>query len=312
MPGGSRNWCFTCNNYSTLLDPSRWDFVVYCIYQEEVGLSGTPHLQGYVQFSCKRTLVTVSKLDGLEHAHLVPARGSPRANIIYCSKKDDKTLSAEPYIFGEESSGQGARVDLVDIALRIRAGVSLKRIAEDHASDFIRYHRGFQALSVYTAPRRSNHETTLCFVFYGAGGTGKSTFARLLAERLSSEDNASGEVYTLPPPKGSGQYWDGYNQGDVVIIDEFKGSRMVPTCFNQLIDSGEHTVPVHGGAVQFNSKYVLITTNVPPAEWWPNIRFQHSLRRRIIMWPIFRRLDLVPRVGPRIIFDPVLGQFRHQ
>lgn len=313
MPGGAKRYAFTLNNYVALLDPSLWPHCEYCVYQEEVGESGTPHLQGYVVFTTKRTLATVKALDGLGGAHFETCRGTAQQNFDYCTKETNRL--GGPYIWPEGASlpsGQGARKDLDVIASKIKDGASLKRIAEDHPSDFIRYHNGLQKLQTYIAPRRSNDLKTVCFVFFGAGGTGKSTFARRLAGYLASEDGASGDVFSLAPVKGSGQYWDGYNQNDVVIIDEFKGNRMQPTEFNQLIDSGEHCVPVHGGQVQFNSRYVIITTNVHPSQWWPAIQFQHSLRRRIVMFPTFRRLDYrrSPLLPP-LVFDHRLGVFRH-
>lgn len=313
MPGGAKHFSFTLNNYASLLDPSLWPHCEYCVYQEEIGEAGTPHLQGYVVFTKKRTLATVKKLDGLERAHFETCRGTPQDNYRYCTKPDGRL--GGPYVWPDGASlpsGQGARKDLGEIAKRIKDGASLKRIAEDHPSDFIRYHKGFQALQTYTAPRRRHDQKTICFVFFGSGGAGKTTFARRLAHFLASEDGASGDVFSLAPVKGSGQYWDGYNQHDVVLIDEFKGNRMQPTEFNQLIDAGEHCVPVHGGQVQFNSKYVLITTNVHPTQWWPAIQFQHSLRRRIILFPVFHRLDYVrPAHLPPRIFDRRMGVFRH-
>jgi hypothetical protein len=308
MPGGAKNYVFTVNNYDSLIYPDEWPLMTYCIYQEEIGESGTPHLQGYVSFSEKRTLVTVSQLPGLERARLATAKGSAAQNKTYCTKAD---ALGGPYEYGTPPAGQGQRKDLDVIADKLKQGVSLKRIAIDHPSDFIRYSTGLHKLQSYVAPRRSDNDETICFVFFGAGGTGKSSFARKLARRLSSEDGASGDVFSLSPSKGSGQYWDGYNQHDVVIIDEFKGNRMQPTDFNQLIDAGEFCVPVHHGQVQFNSKVVIITTNVHPSQWWPNVQFKHSLRRRLIMWPLFRRLDFKPKSRPSVIFDPTLGQFIH-
>lgn len=314
MPGGARNYTFTVNNYTGLLDPALWPHATYCIYQEELAPSGTPHLQGYVQFSAKRTLVTVKGLPGLEGAHLEPARGSPASNIAYCSKEDGR-LSDSPYIFGEpQLKGQGARTDMEAIADMARAGHSLKRIAETDPSNFIRYSNGIAKLQNLVAPKRGSHksDTTVCLVFYGAGGTGKSTFARRLAHYLSSDDGCSGEVFSLPTAKGSGTYWDTYDNGDVVIIDEMKGDRMKPTDFNTLIDNGALQVPVHGGFCQFNSKYVIVTTNVSPKQWWPSLQFPRSLQRRITLFPIFRNLAYVDPsslVRPGFRYEPRLGQF---
>ena len=295
-----------------MLDPSLWPDVKYCKYQEEVGASGTPHLQGFVLFERKKTLVSVSRLEGLEHAHLEVMRGTIAQNDDYTGKAAGRL--GGPYSFGESPGhGQGARTDLDNIAASLRSGVSLKRVAEDYPSNFIRYHRGLAALQNQVAPRRGDYDFTLCFVFYGAGGTGKSTFARRLAHFLSSDDGCSGDVYHLSPPKSSGTYWDGYNQGDVVIIDEFKGNRFQPTAFNQLIDAGALAVPTHGGQIQFNSRYVLVTTNVSPKNWWPNLEFRRSLRRRLILFPIFRNLARTRASNlPSIIFEPRLGQFIHQ
>lgn len=314
MPGGAKNYIFVVNNYESLLDPDLWPHMAFCIYQEEVGESGTPHLQGYVQFTQKRTFATVSQLPGLESAHIEVARGSPADNIAYCTKEEGRL--GGPYEYGTRpTKGQGARKDLDVISDQLKAGHSLKRIAEEFPSDFIRYHRGFAALQSHVAPRRSDHMKTQVFVLFGAGGTGKSTFARRLARFLSSDDICSGDIYSVAPPKGSGLYYDGYNQGDVVIFEEFNGARMVPTTFNQLCDAGEYQVPIHGGQCQFNSRYIIITTNVHPSQWWPSLKFVHSLWRRIILFPRFRRLDMPAdsqSSDPSIVYEPRLGQFIHR
>lgn len=303
-----RNWCFTLNNADGLLDPDQWPRATYCIYSEEVGDSGTYHLQGYVEFSAALPLSSLKRLPQLETAHWEPRRGTQAQAIAYCQKTDDSTFVGGPYVWGVPKA-QGARSDLSAIAADLRDGVSVKRVAEEHPADFMRYSTGILRFAAVTMPKRGDAEGTACFVFFGAGGCGKTSFALRLARYL-------GNVFRLPEEKGSGLYWDGYQQGDVVIIDEFKGSRMRPTFFNGLIDKGPFQVPVHGGTMEFRSRLVIVTTNVHPREWWPKVQFQHSLRRRITMWPIFRRLDgpdwrtYVPRSS--VVYDPVAGQFIHR
>lgn len=300
-----RNWCFTVNNYDALLDPSSWPSCTYCVYSEELSASGTAHLQGYVEFDRAVTLGFLKDLDGCDTAHWEPRRGSQAQAVAYCSKVDDPTFLAGPYTFGALKA-QGSRSDLALVADDLVRGASLKRIAMEHPSAFLRYSSGIIRFKAAVAAPRPDDQGTACFVFFGAGGSGKTSFALRLARFL-------GKVYRVPEEKGSGLYWDGYEQGDVVIIDEFKGSRMRPTFFNGLIDKGPFQVPVHGGTCEFNSPLVIVTTNVHPHEWWPNVQFQHSLRRRITLWPIFRRLDLPSPKAPRpgVIYEPRLGQFIH-
>lgn len=270
-----------------LLDPSLWPHCTYCVYQREVcPKTSREHFQGYMELDTQVAYSTLHTYEGLDDAHFEPRRGSQLQAIHYCSKPnesfpDDISRVEGPWYFGEAKQ-QGQRADLIAVSDSIRKGASLKRIAMDHPAEFLKYPSGIKSMQLLFAPRRT--EETICFVFYGAGGTGKTTFAHLLARYLGSH------TYVVPAAKGSGLYWDGYQQGDVCIIDEFKGNRMQPTEFNMLIDRVPCQVPIHGGTMEFNSRFVIITTNVSPRHWWPGIQFQKSLRRRIVLFPIFRNL----------------------
>jgi len=81
----SKYWCFTVNNPPGLLDPSLMDGVTYCVYSEEVGDSGTYHLQGYVEFRTKRRLNAVREVLG-GTAHVEPRRGTQEEAILYATK----------------------------------------------------------------------------------------------------------------------------------------------------------------------------------------------------------------------------------
>lgn len=83
-------WCFTVNNYSprdiTRIESIHCPFFIFGL--ETAPTTGTPHLQGYIEFTqCKRR----SAVQKLLHpkAHLEPAKGNRRQNIIYCSKSGD-------------------------------------------------------------------------------------------------------------------------------------------------------------------------------------------------------------------------------
>ncbi len=281
--GRYRNWVFTVNNPDTLLDPSEWPKATYVIYSEEVSESGTHHFQGYLELSGAHPLDYIKGFDGLERAHLEQRRGTQAQAIAYARKTDDTTFIDGPYVWGNPKA-QGERTDLNLVNAMVHEGATLRTIAEENPVAYIKFHGGISKLHAMMQPKRRPKEKPTCFVFFGAGGTGKTTFASLLASYLAPRS------FSLAMPKGSGTYWDGYEQGDAVIINEFNGSRCSPQFFNSLVDGGAFSVPIHGGSVEFNSPVIIITTNVHPGFWW-RTNLKHSLMRRIVLFPTFRRLD---------------------
>lgn len=126
---------------------------------------------------------------------------------------------------------------------------------------------------------------SICLVFVGPPGKGKSTLMKILARYLGKD------VYYCPQKKGSGQYYDDYDGQDVFLLDEFDGDRMRPTEFNSLVDEHPHVLPVHGAAGhQMRSKFVLIGTNYAPKFWWRK-RNEMQLRQTL------RRIDVIFKVG---------------
>ena len=85
-----RKCCFTLNNYTDeeftqllkVLDGMKF------IIGKEVGESGTPHLQGYVEFGRQLSFKQVKEMIG-ERAHIERARGNRKQNVAYCEKEGD-------------------------------------------------------------------------------------------------------------------------------------------------------------------------------------------------------------------------------
>lgn len=84
----SRGWCYTWNNYTQqdYSDIHEWQTQQTQCYVmgEEVGESGTPHLQGYMYFKNQRTFNQMKK--HWPKCHWEKARGKPIDNYNYCSK----------------------------------------------------------------------------------------------------------------------------------------------------------------------------------------------------------------------------------
>ncbi len=101
----ARIWCFTLNNYDStdLSQLSQEKFfggyeIVKYLIQEEVGDSGTPHLQATVQFKNQIDFSTLKKI----HAR---ARWSktdkPQCSFRYCGKL--KTRTGKIFAYGDVS-----------------------------------------------------------------------------------------------------------------------------------------------------------------------------------------------------------------
>lgn len=89
----AHDWCFTINNpradrpgrQGDLTRVKSWQYN-YLVLQLEVGAEGTPHYQGFVQFTTKQRLTALKKLH--KRAHWEPRRGSAYQAAHYCKKPE--------------------------------------------------------------------------------------------------------------------------------------------------------------------------------------------------------------------------------
>lgn len=296
----AKNWVFTVNNPDdgVVLTPEEWPANFVC-WQLEAGEAGTPHFQGYAQFKERLTMSAVKSLCGLERAHLEPARGSPEQNELYCSKTAGRL--AGPFKLGTRQAGQGTRTDILAIKAAVDEGAGRSELYEDHFVTYGRMERFINNYRAYVALARSTAPVVILFV--GLAGLGKTRTAMNLAQRL-------GSVYVCPRPKGSGSYFDKYDNDTVFFIDEMSGAFCTPTFFNQLCDRYPFEIPVHGGVGhQFNSPYIFITANKLPSMWWKVDFNLAAIMRRITI--IFKYFPLRPKYKT-VVYDPVAQQFLHQ
>jgi len=86
----AKRWCFTLNNYSEeefcSIVPIIRKMCSIGIIGKEVGESGTPHLQGYIEFKKKTRPLTHFKYSRI---HWEKCKGNREENIEYCSKEGD-------------------------------------------------------------------------------------------------------------------------------------------------------------------------------------------------------------------------------
>lgn len=84
---------------TTLLPEEFPDWITYAVWQLEVGEEGTPHYQGYLECSGKRSYAQLHAVPGFEGCHLEARRGTQGQAISYCTKADTRVDG--PWYFGE-------------------------------------------------------------------------------------------------------------------------------------------------------------------------------------------------------------------
>lgn len=107
-------------------------------------------------------------------------------------------------------------------------------------------------------------------VLYGEPGTGKSMQAFELARR--------GASYYYKP---RGEWWDGYQQDEVVVVDDFYGwlkwDELLKIC-----DRYPYRVPVKGGYRQFHTHHLVLTSNSHYSTWYNFVGYNPAaLERRL-------------------------------
>jgi len=291
-----RNICFTINGEDLLLlDPMHptWSHVKFLIYQRELGTH--EHFQGYLELDQQVTFAKLHTFEGLEGAHFERRRGTAKQARHYCEKPvagcDCEACRAEtahptkidgPWLFGEMSA-QGQRAELLEIKRELDRGMPLKRVQDGYFPEWVRFHKSFtEYRRGSTLPRDFKTKVAL---FIGPPGVGKSTLMKVIA-RVNGWS-----AYKVPAKKGSGLYFDDYDNQDVLILDEFSGATCPPEFFNLIADEHECVLPVHGGAGhQMVSKYLFIGSNYAPKFWWKH-------RSPIQLKQTLRRIDIVFKCG---------------
>lgn len=269
----SRNFVFTWNNY----DQASFDILEkldcrYIVYGKETAPStGTIHLQGFVCFDNARTLRSLIKLL-VGCGYVDVARGSPKQASDYCKKIDDfvergnlpmsqqeKAVKGQEYWQKQKELAQHGKFDEIDPKLFITHYGSLNRIK----NDFDIKHKVFE----------ETDEKMLWY--YGDTGTGKSYTAR--------KNNPGAYLKPL------NEWWDGYNDEQVVIIDDFdKRDASLIRHLKIWSDRYPFIDEVKNSSKKLRPRLLIVTSNYHPSEIWSE---------KSDLDPILRRFKVVKFVN---------------
>lgn len=256
----SRSAIFTLNNYyeDEVKEINNWE-VKYLIYGFEVApTTGTPHLQGYVEWHSPKKFSTMKNLNNRIHWYNRKLKGTPQQCADYC-KKDGK------YVERGKISEQGKRNDIDEILIPtcnaiISNKVTLNQVVKEDPRSYHIFGRTFEKCDqIRDSELPARSEMPLGLWFYGPTACGKSHKAY---NYINCKPGDRSRVYVHPiRDKG---WWDNYRQQEVIILDEFRGQIAYEEML-QLIDKWPYQVPRRNRTpVEVNSPIIIITSSMSP------------------------------------------------
>lgn len=204
--------CFDVVGWNPTWDP---ETMVYLVFQQEkCPTSGKEHIQFFIRVKKPIKFTGVQKLLGLKQgtSWLMVSRGSDEDNQKYCTKPASRVEGGKAGEHGKpQAGGQGSRSDLLSIAeAALDPKLSKRQFAEAFPTAILRFGRGVEKLQFMAQQKRS--EPPLVRIYWGPTGAGKTRLAY-------QEASECGEVYMK---NMENKWWDGYEPGMPVIIDDFR------------------------------------------------------------------------------------------
>lgn len=264
----AKYWIFTENNPKGALDglfESEYDNgnLEWAAWQLEVGENGTEHFQGTLCFRKKKLLSTVKKL--IPSAHWDICR-SVQASINYCLKPDgtkDTSFRLDgPWTIGDPKYKENNAKCWNHIAQLIKEdNVSDYDLYEKHGyvSQLAMYSRGIDRIrSIIQSKNPKPWRQLEVYYFYGDTEMHKSKTAR--------------QMFPLIYKKEPGDaLFNGYEDEDALLLDDFYGREFSYNHLLNVLDGHHLQLRVLYGTRIAKYTKVVITCNVLPHLWYPNL-----------------------------------------
>lgn len=250
----------------TLRSPVKW---MIC-GRETCPMTGSKHLQGAMLFDKRVYRTTIKKMAGMKYAWFERMKGSPEASLKYCSKEDD-----EFYEFGSCPKNQpGKRNDIHDTIDMMRSGISTDQFIltapTSMVAAYVRYPRGLTRVSQTYRTQGHKHPPLVVWL-HGSTGTGKTRSVVDFTESL-------GENVSIWISHGTLQWFDGYEQQDVVLFDDYRTNHASFAFLLRLLDRYPIQAPFKGGFTDFRPKIIFVTAPKSPRVMW-NLRTEEDLQQ---------------------------------
>jgi len=253
----ARTYVYTLNNYTAEEEKATQEIKAkYHLYGRELGSSGTPHLQGLIQFPTPRSFSSVKKL--LPRAHLEVCKDLG-CSVQYC-KKDNDFWESGP----APSVGRPKEVERMERNKRLRTGSLNELVASGELSILDVRKLKNARLDLDQEGAATSTDSVRGVWYWGPPGTGKSHKART--------DFPDAFI------KAQNKWFDGYVGQEAIILDDFDCKELghyLKIWTDKWACSGE----VKGGTVSLKHTVFLITSNYHPDELWDG-HMVEAIKRR--------------------------------
>lgn len=286
-------YCFTWNNYTDedirkLCMFTEEPKLKYLTYGMEVGESGTPHLQGFMYFNQKVSIVNIKKMLNAEAIHIEEKYeySTFEAAIAYCHK-DDK----QPFEYGtrpldlQERSTKGGKDKFKNLIEDVEWGLSRREVdvkypgiasfAPHYISKLFNYKRlddmikpnwklfDWQAAMKNTLLKSDPQDRLIYWIWSDESNTGKSTFfaqymAYYLKENLLSVDTLkfADIIHAYQDQKCI--------HLDIPRCPEEDTQKFLYVVLEKLSNRGAHFSGKYDSQMKIVDAHVCITANIPP------------------------------------------------
>lgn len=263
-----RSWVFTLNNYhdDDLENMESW-LVKRLVAGIEISSTGTPHVQGYVTFTCGKRLMNCKKL--LPTARWAVAQAIDAENY---SMKEGTILRIDL-----DNRQQGQRTDIKNGVKCVKEG-GIKKLIDDEPEIYVKFNNGFEKLA--SRLKKPRVEKPFVEWIWGPKGVGKT---RGVMEK-ESDIWVSGEDL---------KWFDGYENQEAVLFDDFRADMCKFRWLLRLLDRYPVRVQLKGSSIEFTPKRIYITSCKHPSDVYSKDTFDNDEK----VDQLIRRIDLITHMS---------------
>lgn len=236
-----RNFCFTLNNYSDeeklLLKIFFEKNCRYMVFGHEVGESGTPHLQGFLQLKNAKDLkVMIKKMPRRCNVSSMYKKSTSKFCMEYCKKDGD-------FVEYGVITQQGKRNDLAAIREHLMDGGTLREVIINDENPSLQKIQYAKAILPFIEPKRKIGGIEI-YWHWGVSGAGKTYTV--------FKDNKN--VFQPTTVK----WFEGYDGHEVVLLDDFRSHMCEFNILLRIMDQYPFKVETKGGSreVKYNKLYI--------------------------------------------------------